>query len=83
MQPVLNYRSHPRAWLCLAALLPLAACVSRETMVLTQQRDMDQKLFQAETLRLQRDMLENARLRLWTTQAPAPTYPGYPRARRR
>jgi uncharacterized lipoprotein YmbA len=44
-------------WLCLAALLPLAACVS--------QGEMDRKLFQAEQLRLQRDMVENERLRLW------------------
>jgi len=77
MQPVRHYRPHPRAWLYLAALLPLAACVSRETTVVTQQRDTDQRLFQLETLRLQRDMLETERLKLWTTTPPpAPIYLG-------
>ena len=46
-----------QAWLCLAALLPLAACVS--------QKNLDQRLEWAEQIRLQRDMVENERLRLW------------------
>lgn len=43
-------------WLCVAALLPLAACVS--------QSRLDERLFQTEELRLQRDALETERLRL-------------------
>jgi len=74
-----------RPLLCLAALLLLASCSldrSRETtLVRGQQRDMDDKLFRLETLRLQRDMLENDRLRLWQDRAPAPVF--FPRARRR
>jgi hypothetical protein len=74
-----------RPLLCLAALLLLASCSldrSRETtLVRGQQRDMDDKLFRLETLRLQRDMLENDRLRLWQDRAPAPVF--VPRARRR
>ena len=62
-----------RPLLCLAALLLLASCSldrSRETtLVRGQQRDsdkdLDDKLFRLETLRLQRDALENDRLRLW------------------
>jgi hypothetical protein len=57
----------------LALLLLLAACdSSREssrsaTFIGARQpeSDIDQKLFQMETLRLQRDALENDRLRLW------------------
>ena len=68
-----------------AALLLLASCSldrSRETtLVRGQQRDMDDKLFRLETLRLQRDMLENDRLRLWQDRAPAPVF--VPRAKRR
>jgi len=41
------------ALVCLA----LSACVSHQ--------DLDLKLFQQEQLRLQRDMLEDDRLRLW------------------
>jgi hypothetical protein len=71
--------------LLFAALLCLAGCSldrSRETtLVRGQQRDMDDKLFRLETLRLQRDMLENDRLRLWQDRAPAPVF--VPRARRR
>ena len=74
-----------RPLLCLAALLLLASCSldrSRETtLVRGQQRDMDDKLFRLETLRLQRDMLENDRLRLWQDRAPAPVF--VPRAKRR
>ena len=46
-----------QAWLCLAALLPLAACVS--------QSRLDERLYQTEQLRMQRDMVETERLRLW------------------
>jgi hypothetical protein len=46
-----------RSWLCLAALLPLAACVSESTL--------DRRLYQTEQLRMQRDTVENERLRLW------------------
>ena len=74
-----------RPLLCLAALLLLASCSldrSRETtLVRDSDRDMDDKLFRLETLRLQRDMLENDRLRLWQDRAPAPVF--FPRARRR
>ena len=74
-----------RPLLCLAALLLLASCSldrSRETtLVRDSDRDMDDKLFRLETLRLQRDMLENDRLRLWQDRAPAPVF--VPRARRR
>jgi len=69
-----------------AALLLLSSCSldrSRETTLVQGHRDMDDKLFRLETLRLQRDMLETERLKLWTTPVPAPTYLGYPRARRR
>jgi len=48
-------------------VLLLSACVSRETTLVTQQRDTDQKLYQLESLRLQRDMLETERLKLWAT----------------
>jgi hypothetical protein len=44
-------------WLCVAALLPLAACVSESTL--------DRRLYQTEQLRMQRDTVENERLRLW------------------
>jgi hypothetical protein len=44
-------------WLWLAALLPLAACVS--------QSSLDRRLFATEQLRMQRDALETERLRLW------------------
>ena len=46
-----------QAWLCLAALLPIAACVS--------QSSLDRRLVETEQLRMQRDMVENERLRLW------------------
>jgi len=65
--------------LLLLVLLPLSACISREAIVVTQQRDLDQKLYQLESLRLQRDMLETERLKLWTT----PSSPGYSRRRTR
>jgi len=45
-----------RPWLCLAPLLPLAACVSESTL--------DRRLYQTEQLRMQRDALEGERLRL-------------------
>jgi hypothetical protein len=75
--------------LLFAALLCLAGCSldrSRETTLVRGQqrdsdRDMDDKLFRLETLRLQRDMLENDRLRLWQDRAPAPVF--VPRAKRR
>ena len=71
--------------LLFVALLLLAGCSldrSRETtLVRDTDRDMDDKLFRMETLRLQRDMLENDRLRLWQDRAPAPVF--FPRARRR
>jgi hypothetical protein len=65
------------------ALVSLSAC-DHETTVVTRQRDLDQRFFQVETLRLQRDLLETERLKLWT--APAPTYlapRGYPAPRPR
>jgi len=46
----------------LLVVLPLAACVNQ---------DMDQKIWQAEQARVQRDMLETERLRLWLD------HPGY------
>jgi len=76
--------------LFVVGLLLLAGCSldrSRETTLVRGQqrdndRDMDDKLFRLETLRLQRDMLENDRLRLWQDRStPAPVF--FPRARRR
>jgi hypothetical protein len=46
----------------LLVVLPLAACVNQ---------DVDLKIWQAEQARVQRDMLETERLRLWLD------HPGY------
>lgn len=51
----------------LVASLPLTACVDQ---------DMDQKIWRAEQARVQRDMLETERLRLWLD------HPGYVSRRR-
>lgn len=67
------------------ALVSLSAC-DHETTVVTRQRDLDQRFFQVETLRLQRDLLETERLKLWSAPPPAPIYlapRGYPAPRPR
>jgi hypothetical protein len=49
-----------KPWLCLCALLPLAACVS--------QSSLDQKLMWSEQTRIQRDILEVQRQQLLIEQ---------------